>query len=422
MRFGHWGHWGHWEKRIGGVTVALLVATGAARPAAGQPPELVIEVMEATAADESMAAARARIEQFDRTRLLGVMRLVGLDEAGPPIHVILAPARSDLARSTPRWIGGFAVASAETLVLFPGRAPSYPHNSLDALLQHEVAHILIGRAAEGRYVPRWFNEGLAMAAERTWALEDTTRLAWEVVWGGRVPVAELDPLFEGTGERPRAPTRSLARSFVICSRRTARPQPAESSRTWPAVGRSKPPSTQPPAIRSAWPRTPSGWTNACGNGGFLADPALHPLDDRNAPCPLRDLDTSPEARGSEKKVGRGRAGRSVHVESAWRGTDGTLNCRGSGFGNSHRLVPSPWSSDVPQRVRRRNRPNHSGRVTEEGDEAGQVFHLKQIVDRVVEAVGPMEERERNEHEEIQPGDGVGDQRVKRLVARRGEPS
>ena len=210
MRFGHRGRRGHWEKMIGGVTVALLVATGVARPAAGQPPELVIEVMEATAADESIAAARARIEQFDRTRLLGVMRLVGLDEAGPPIRVILAPARSELARSTPRWIGGFAVASAETLVLFPGRAPSYPHNSLDALLQHEVAHILIGRAAQGRSVPRWFNEGLAMAAERTWALEDTTRLAWEVVWGGRVPVAELDPLFEGD-------RRATARAYALSS-------------------------------------------------------------------------------------------------------------------------------------------------------------------------------------------------------------
>lgn len=213
MRFGHRGRRGHWEKMIGGVTVALLVATGVVRPAAGQPPELVIEAMEtmeATDADEWMVRARARIEQFDRTRLLGVMRLVGLDEAGPPIRVILAPARSDLARSTPRWIGGFAVASAETLVLFPGRAPSYPHNSLDALLQHEVAHILIGRAAQGRYVPRWFNEGLAMAAERTWALEDTTRLAWEVVWGGRVPVAELDPLFEGD-------RRATARAYALSS-------------------------------------------------------------------------------------------------------------------------------------------------------------------------------------------------------------
>ena len=222
MRFGHRArrgrcdHWDHWEKMIGGVTVALLVATGAVRPAAGQPPELVIEAidgietMEATDADESMIRARARIEQFDRMRLLAVMRLVGLDEAGPPIRVILAPARSELARSTPRWIGGFAVASAETLVLFPGRAPSYPHNSLDALLQHEVAHILIGRAAQGRYVPRWFNEGLAMAAERTWALEDTTRLAWEVVWGGRVPVAELDPLFEGD-------RRATARAYALSS-------------------------------------------------------------------------------------------------------------------------------------------------------------------------------------------------------------
>ena len=41
MRFGHRAHrghgdhWDHWKKMIGGVTVALLVATGAVRPGRG---------------------------------------------------------------------------------------------------------------------------------------------------------------------------------------------------------------------------------------------------------------------------------------------------------------------------------------------------------------------------------------------------
>ena len=178
-------------KTIGRAAVTFVLAAGAVCSAAAQPPELVIE------ADESMAAATARITQFDRTRLLGVMRLAGLNEAGSPIRVILAPESSELARNTPRWIAGLAHAGAEVIVLFPARARSYPHDSLDALLQHEVAHILVARAAKGRDVPRWFNEGLAMAAERAWDLEDHTRLAWGIVWDGHVPVAELDGLFQG---------------------------------------------------------------------------------------------------------------------------------------------------------------------------------------------------------------------------------
>ena len=178
-------------KPIGRAAVTFVLATGTVCSAAAQPPELIIE------ADESMAAGTARIKEFDRTRLLDVMQLAGLSEAGSPIRVMLVPESSELARRTPRWIAGLAHAGAEAIVLFPARTPTYPHDSLDALLQHEVAHILIARAAKGRPVPRWFNEGLAMAAEGTWALEDRTRVAWGIVWGGRVPVAELDGLFQG---------------------------------------------------------------------------------------------------------------------------------------------------------------------------------------------------------------------------------
>jgi hypothetical protein len=40
--------------------------------------------------------------------------------------------------------------------------------------------VLITRAAGGRPVPRWFHEGLAMAAERTWGFEDQARLFQEL--------------------------------------------------------------------------------------------------------------------------------------------------------------------------------------------------------------------------------------------------
>ncbi len=125
------------------------------------------------------------------------MRLVGLRHAGPPINVILVAEQTDLARETPAWIAGFAQTGSSTIVLFPARTPSYPHDSMEALLQHEVAHILIARAAGGRAVPRWFHEGLALAAERTSRFTDQTRLAIAVV-SSRHSMRAIDAEFDSS--------------------------------------------------------------------------------------------------------------------------------------------------------------------------------------------------------------------------------
>jgi hypothetical protein len=74
-----------------------------------------------------------------------------------------------------------------------------------------VAHVLISRAAGGRRVPRWFHEGLAIAVERPWGLEDRSRLAWELVMGPRLTMREIDALFEGgQGAQSRAYSLSAA--------------------------------------------------------------------------------------------------------------------------------------------------------------------------------------------------------------------
>ena len=44
--------------------------------------------------------------------------------------------------------------------------PATPTGGSRSLVQHEVAHVLVARAARGHGVPRWFDEGLAMAAGR----------------------------------------------------------------------------------------------------------------------------------------------------------------------------------------------------------------------------------------------------------------
>jgi hypothetical protein len=125
------------------------------------------------------------------------MDLVGLDEPGPPIRVVLAPESSSLARSVPPWVSGYTDGVSNVVVLLPERTPSYPDGALEEVLAHEVAHVLIYRASAGRRLPRWFNEGLAMLAGRSWRLRDETQFALSLLFAPKVPLWRLDDLFEG---------------------------------------------------------------------------------------------------------------------------------------------------------------------------------------------------------------------------------
>ena len=73
--------------------------------------------------------------------------------------MVLAPEESDVAKSTPPWIAGFARGADGLIVLFPARSPSYPYDSLEDVLRHEIAHVLIARAAGERSVPALVQRG-----------------------------------------------------------------------------------------------------------------------------------------------------------------------------------------------------------------------------------------------------------------------
>jgi hypothetical protein len=173
---------------------------------AGEAPELIVE------APPELAGAASRLKGIDRTRLVAVARLLGIDDPGPPIAVVLATETSELGRTTPPWIAGFADGRRDLIVMFPARAPTYPSESFEELLHHEVVHVLIARAARGAEVPRWFHEGLAMAAERSWRFEDHTRFAVAVV-SERRSIRQIDADFDGGPERA-ARAYGVAGAFV----------------------------------------------------------------------------------------------------------------------------------------------------------------------------------------------------------------
>ena len=172
--------------------VAALGLPGSAQ-AAGLP-ELVFE------APEELAPVRARLEALEEEDYRGGLDLTGyamLPEPGPPIRVILAAEDSPLAQAPP-WVSGYAHGNLGVVVLLVERVPRYPSGSLEELLRHEVAHVLVARAAAGRPVPRWFNEGLATVAGGRWGLEDGLRLSAALIRGYRPRLANIEAYFQGS--------------------------------------------------------------------------------------------------------------------------------------------------------------------------------------------------------------------------------
>lgn len=140
-----------------------------------------------------------RIRDFPPEELLSAQRLVGLEDPGPPIRVFLAPEGSGAAVAVPPWVAGYAYSDRGIVVLLPARTPTYPDSSFEDLLRHEVAHVLVARAAGNRPLPRWFQEGMAMIAGLTWGLDDRTRLTMTLLADRQISLAELEERFQGGG-------------------------------------------------------------------------------------------------------------------------------------------------------------------------------------------------------------------------------
>ncbi len=152
-------------------------------------PEFIFE------APDALQPVAKRLQATNSLAFQRIMNLLGIEHPGPPIHVVLAPEDSPLAQEAPQWMSGYALGHASIIVLLTGRSLGYPNDSLKQVFLHEVGHILTHRAAGGQPLPRWFDEGLAMLAARTWDVEDRARLVWAMVSGTQVSLDELNQLF-----------------------------------------------------------------------------------------------------------------------------------------------------------------------------------------------------------------------------------
>lgn len=140
----------------------------------------------------------ARLQRIDPARLERAAELVGAPTSREKIAVFLAAEDTELAKSVPSWISGYALGAESAIVIFPARVPSYPSSNLEEVLLHELAHVLIVRTAGEQPVPRWLNEGLALIAGGPWGLADRSRLSLAMLTDRRAPISDLDRLFAGS--------------------------------------------------------------------------------------------------------------------------------------------------------------------------------------------------------------------------------
>ncbi len=188
-------------------------AQGGPSPLAGVDdlPTLIVE------GDSQFADVTEQLRSFNRARLAPAMALAGLDHPGPPIRVLLVEENSEAARRAPGWAAGYADGRAGVVVLMPRRVARYPDRTLFELVQHEVAHVLVARALghglDTELPPRWFGEGVAMAAGHAWSLEDRARMTLDMMGGGGGSLAEVDIAFSLGGRHTRG-AYALSYAFV----------------------------------------------------------------------------------------------------------------------------------------------------------------------------------------------------------------
>lgn len=136
-------------------------------------------------APPTLADVAARVQAIDQERVTRSLASVGLGFPAA-VHIILVDRDEPLAQQSPPWVVGQAFGT-DTIIIFPHRIGSYPYDSLEAVVIHEMAHLALSERALDAPLPRWFHEGVAVAAESGWGWGSEARL---------LVAAQRDPAIE----------------------------------------------------------------------------------------------------------------------------------------------------------------------------------------------------------------------------------
>ncbi len=126
-----------------------------------------------------------------------ISRFIG-DEYSRNIHIKLISDMEEFERLTraglPDWGVGFADAKNSLIIIC---SPRVARKNLDikSITRHELAHIILGGAADGKRLPRWFNEGVAMYCSNEWRFGREKILAIANFTNTLIPLSLIDYTF-----------------------------------------------------------------------------------------------------------------------------------------------------------------------------------------------------------------------------------
>ena len=202
--------------RIAVFAVAAVLAFPAGRvwgaeewQSLDQPPFRFL-YLEGNRSEALSLASRAPEILADLERDLGI-------HAPPAIAVRILPPRGEAAErrgsgDAPDWAVGYVPGSSDSVVLRGDLIRSYPFEDLLSLFGHELTHVLLDTlpVKEVAGLPRWFQEGVAVAESRRWSFRDVYTLGTTLWVGSPAPLSRITDSFPADEPSARA---AYAESF-----------------------------------------------------------------------------------------------------------------------------------------------------------------------------------------------------------------
>ncbi|UCE24288.1 MAG: hypothetical protein JSU74_13520 [Candidatus Zixiibacteriota bacterium] len=126
-----------------------------------------------------------------RERLLNLLR-DSLDYR-PSVYIVSDQSRFNdlIGGKFPDW-GAAAAFPERRLVAVKSPAEFNLNRSLDELLAHEYAHLVLARNTGLFSAPRWFDEGLAMLVSMEWSWSDNLAMSKAAVFGQLVDLSDIE--------------------------------------------------------------------------------------------------------------------------------------------------------------------------------------------------------------------------------------
>src|SRR5262245_40632966 len=132
------------------------------------------------------------------------------------------PTLARMDQQAPLWAAGYLIPELRIGAIRIEKSSQYPYGTLESVLAHECAHMLLHDAV-GRRLPLWFEEGVATSQGRRWSAEDMWTYSRVLLTSDVPNLANLDSAFHASASEAEM-AYAASFSFVSWSSRKYGPE------------------------------------------------------------------------------------------------------------------------------------------------------------------------------------------------------